>query len=375
MAAVAIAPELGVRAACQVLGLSRATFYRYRPQPGGEPPQAVPVEQSKPSTQPRALTADERSQVLEVLMSERFCDLAPHQIYATLLDEGRYLCSIRTMYRILAEHGAVKERRDQLRHPAYRKPELIATCPNEVWSWDITKLLGPTKWTYFYLYTILDIFSRYAVGWMLAERESATLAKRLIEETIGKQQVPTGQLSVHSDRGPSMKSGLVAQMLADLGVTKSHSRPHVSNDNPFSEAQFKTMKYRPKFPARFGSFEDAHAFCREFFIWYNTEHRHTGIGLHTPESVHYGRALKEHDSRRGVLLAAYQAHPERFVRRPPEPPSLPEAVWINPPEQTDPKAEPNPGPAAGDATATAVSADADLLLTPTLHETLGGPMP
>jgi putative transposase len=235
------------------------------------------------------------------------------------------------MYRILAEHGAVKERRDQLRHPAYAKPELLATRPNEVWSWDITKLLGPAKWTYFYLYVILDIYSRFVVGWMLAERESARLARRLIEQTIAKQQIAPGQLTVHADRGSSMKSGLVAQMLADLGVTKTHSRPHVSNDNPFSESQFKTMKYRPQFPERFGSFHDAHAFCRQFFGWYNTEHRHSGIGLYTPEAVHSGRAVDLQKSRRQVLFAAFRAHPERFVRGAPTPPTLPGAVWINPP--------------------------------------------
>lgn len=344
-AAVAATPELGVRAACEALGVARSTLYRARAhEPEVEPAQMPAPPEPRASSQPRALSPGERAEVLEVLTSPRFADCAPHQVYAQLLDEGVYLCSIRTMYRILAEHGAVRERRDQLRHPAYRKPELLAVAPNQVWSWDITKLLGPAKWTYFYLYVIIDIYSRCVVGWMLADRESAVLAKRLIEETIAKQAIRPGQLTVHADRGSSMKSGLVAQMLADLGVTKTHSRPHCSDDNPFSESQFKTMKYRPAFPERFGSFQDAHAFCREFFAWYNTEHRHSGIGLHTPEAVHCGLALEQTKQRAGVLMDAYHLHPERFVRKAPEPPALPTAVWINPPKQlSDPAPEMPPG--------------------------------
>ncbi len=244
------------------------------------------------------------------------------------------MCSVRTMYRILEENDEVRERRDQLRHPQYSKPELLATAPNEVWSWDITKLLGPQKWTYYHLYVILDIFSRYVVGWLLAERESAELAKRLIEETVEKQGVDEDQLTLHADRGTSMKSKTVAQLLGDLGVTKSHSRPHTSNDNPFSEAQFKTLKYRPEFPKRFGSIEDARSFCRKFFRWYNEDHRHSGIGLMTPEAVHYGKDLEIYECRRAALLDAYKVHPERFVQKQPEPPKLPEAVWINPPTGT-----------------------------------------
>ena len=344
-AAVEATPELGLRETCEALGVSRSTLYRTRVQvPEAEPSAASTPAEPQPSSQPRALSPKERAEILEVLTSERFCDQAPHQVYAQLLDEGIYLCSIRTMYRILAEHGAVKERRNQLRHPAYRKPELLAVAPNQVWSWDITKLLGPAKWQYFYLYVIIDIYSRCVVGWMLADRESAVLAKRLIEETIAKQAVPPGQLTVHADRGSSMKSGLVAQMLADFGVTKTHSRPHVSDENPFSESQFKTMKYRPQFPERFGSFEDAHAFCREFFAWYNTQHRHSGIGLHTPEAVHSGLALEQTKQRAGVLIEAYHLHPERFVRKAPEPPALPTAVWINPPKQlSEPPPEMPPG--------------------------------
>jgi putative transposase len=239
------------------------------------------------------------------------------------------------MYRILEAEGEVRERRDQLRHPAYAKPELLATAPNELWSWDITKLKGPATWTWFYLYVLLDVFSRYVTGWLLAGRESGTLADRLIAETVEKEGVTSG-LTIHADRGPSMTSKPVALLMADLGITRSHSRPHVSNDNPFSEAQFKTLKYRPGFPSRFGSIEDARAFCRGFFSWYNTEHRHSGLGLLTPEMVHRGRAEEVRARRADVLAGAYAAHPERFVRKPPEPPELPGPVWINPPQKEVP---------------------------------------
>ena len=253
-----LSKEVGVRKACDALGVSRASYYRFQ-----EPKGTTAKQPQRRSS--RALSDVEREEVKKVLYSERFVDKAPYEVFATLLDEGRYVCSIRSMYRILAEDQALHERRDQLRHPSYRKPELLATAPNQVWSWDITKLLGPQKWTYYYLYVILDIYSRYTVGWMLAHRESSDLASRLIEESLAKQQVPKSQLTLHSDRGPSMASHGVAQLLATLGVTKSHSRPHVSNDNPFSESQFKTMKYRPEFPRRFDGYEQALSFCREFF--------------------------------------------------------------------------------------------------------------
>jgi len=269
------------------------------------------------------------------LHSPRFIDKSPAAVYAALLDEGSYHCSTRTMYRILHDHREVRERRNQLRHPNYKKPELLATGPNQVWSWDITKLLGPAKWTYYYLYTILDIYSRYAVGWMLASRENSDLARRLIRDSIDRQNVESGELIIHSDRGPSMKSHTVAQLLAALGVVKSHSRPHVSNDNPFSESQFKTMKYRPEFPDRFGSQEDGLAFCKPFFQWYNHEHYHSGIGMLTPATVHYGRAEEVLLSRQTTLDAAFAAHPERFVNKPPAPLALPRAVWINPPSKKD----------------------------------------
>jgi len=272
--------------------------------------------------------------VLGHLHSERFQDRSPAEVYATLLDEGRYFCAIRTMYRILEEAGESRERRDQLTHPPYTKPELLATGPNQLWSWDITKLLGPAKWTYFYLYVILDVFSRYVVGWMVADREGKELAKHFIAATYKKQGILPGQLTLHADRGSSMKSKPVAFLLADLGVTKTHSRPHVSDDNPFSESQFKTLKYRPEFPDRFGSLQDAREFCQTFFPWYNVEHHHSGIGLLTPEVVHYLRAEEVRASRQQTLDAAFAAHPERFVRKPPQPPALPTEVWINPPPKS-----------------------------------------
>jgi putative transposase len=324
-----LAPEVGTAGACRALGVARATLYRRRNP-------AEPKSEERPRRrQPRALSQRERQDVLDVLHCDRFVDKAPAAVYASLLDENTYFCSIRTMYRILHDAREVRERRNQLRHPKYKKPELLATAPNQVWSWDITKLLGPAKWTYYYLYVILDIYSRYAVGWMLASRENADLAKRLIRDTIEKENVDAEKLTIHSDRGPAMKSHTVAQLLATLGVTKSHSRPHVSNDNPFSESQFKTLKYRPEYPHRFGSQEDAHGFTRRFFHWYNHEHYHWGIGLLTPAMVHYGQAAEALSARRQVLQAAYAAHPERFVRKPPEPPELPAAVWINPPANSD----------------------------------------
>jgi len=320
-----VGPRLGIAPTCAALEVSTASYYRRRKPKPSAPPRPTP---------PRALAAPERAAVLEVLHAPRFVDLAPAQVYAHLLDEGRYLCSPRTMYRMLAASAEVRERRDQLRHPRYVAPQLLATRPNELWSWDITKLLGPVKWTYFYLYVILDVFSRYVVGWMVAHRESARLAQKLIAETCARQGIAPGALTLHADRGSSMTSKPVALLLADLGVTKTHSRPHVSNDNPFSEAQFKTLKYRPEFPERFGSIEDARAHGRIFFSWYNTEHRHSGIGLLTAHDVHYGLADQRIAARAGVLTAAYAAHPERFVVGVPRPPARPTEVWINPPPAT-----------------------------------------
>jgi putative transposase len=311
--------------ACLALGVARASVYRFWKR------KENPVQPTKKAKPYRSLSDMEKEAILDVLHSERFVDIAPQEVYATLLDEGVYLCSVRTMYRILAEKKEIRERRNQAAHVEYAKPELLATQPNELWSWDITKLKGPVKWSYFHLYVILDVFSRYVVGWMVADRESSELARKLISETIEKQKADPLHLTIHADRGSSMRSKPVALMLSDLGVTKTHSRPHVSNDNPFSESQFKTMKYRPEFPTRFGSIEDARAFCVDFFRWYNQEHHHSGIALLTPEMVHYGLAESVTQARLETLQQAYQLHPERFVKKEPEPPRLPGAVWINPP--------------------------------------------
>jgi putative transposase len=269
--------------------------------------------------------------VLQVLHSDRFVDQAPAQVWAALLDEGRYLCSERTMYRLLSRLGEVRERRDQLTHPRYARPELLAEAPNRLWSWDTTKLLGPAKWTYFYLYVLLDVYSRYVVGWTVQYREAGRIAEQLITQALEQQQVPPGQLTVHADRGSAMTSKPVAFLLADLGVTKTHTRPYTATDNPYSEAQFRTLKYRPDFPDRFGAIEDARAFCRGFFDWYNHHHHHSALGLMTPATVHYGRAAAVYALRARVLSHAYHANPERFVRGTPVPPQLPTAAWINPP--------------------------------------------
>ena len=320
--ATQLSESIGVSAACRVLGVPRSSFYRAQ-QPK-RPPEPRPTPE-------RALQPEEKEQVLQVLNSEPFQDSAPREVYATLLDQGTYLCSWRTMYRILNERQLVRERRNQLRHPTYTKPELLATAPNQLWSWDITKLRGPVKWTYYYLYVILDVYSRYVPGWLIAECESANLAKQLIAETCTKQGIVPGQLTLHADRGSAMKSKSVALLLADLGVTKTHSRPYVSDDNPYSEAQFKTMKYRPTYPDRFGSIQDARAWARPFFHWYNHEHHHSGLALLTPAIVHYDQAQAVLERRQETLRAAYAAHPERFVRGVPKSPSLPTEVWINKP--------------------------------------------
>lgn len=323
------AEQVGISAACRVLGVSRATLYRHLP-PKAPPPS--PPEPPAPRPSPKRKLSDAQQQaVLDVLHAPEFVDKAPRQVYAMLLDRGHYLCSISTMYRLLAAHGEVRERRRQARHPRHVKPELVATGPNQVWSWDITKLRGPSKGIWYYLYVILDIYSRYVVGWMVAEGESAALAERLIEETCQKQGIVPGQLTIHADRGSSMKSKPVAMLMVDLGVAKSHSRPRVSDDNPFSEAHFKTLKYHPAFPARFGSLADARQFCRNFFRWYNTEHRHSSLALLTPEVVHENRARQVLQARQQVLLDAFRAYPERFVRKPPAPQELPSEVWINRP--------------------------------------------
>lgn len=316
---------MGTAESCRSLGVPRGSLYRsLAPRPAACDLRPRPIPD-------RALGEGERQEVLDLLHSERFVDQAPAAVYHALLDEGIRICSTRTMYRILTSLGEVRERRNQLVHPNYKKPELLATGPNQVWSWDITKLLGPAKWTYYYLFVILDIFSRYAVGWMLADRESADLAKILIAESCDKQGIEPGQLSLHSDRGPAMQAKGLAQLLADMGITKTNSRPYVSNDNPFSESQFKTMKYRPQFPRRFGSQTEARDFCRGFFDWYNREHYHSGLAYLPPATVHYGHASEVLASRQAILLEAYATHPERFIGGSPRVPQLPEAVWINPP--------------------------------------------
>jgi putative transposase len=323
VAAQELAAQVGIAPACAALGLSRATFYRrYRSQPGHQQPRPTPA---------RALDKAERERVLEVLCSARFVDRAPAEVVATLLDEDIYLCSERTMYRILDDHQAVQERRRQRQHPQYSKPELVATAPNETWSWDVTKLLGPQKWTYYYLYVLIDIFSRYVVGWMIADRENSAHAGRLIQLSYAKHGIEPNVLTLHSDRGAPMTSNCTAQLLADLGVTRSLSRPQTSDDNPFSEAQFKTLKYHPGFPARFADMAHAQTYCRTFFPWYNTEHRHGGIAMLTPEDVHLGRTDSVIKQRTNRMAAAYTEHPERFVRGPTRIQRPPDAVYINPP--------------------------------------------
>ena len=331
-----LAQEVGVTRACQVLEVPRSILYRARnPVPEAAAP---PLAEIPRPTPPSALAPEERAQVREVLNSPRFQDLAPRQVWAQLLDEGQYLCSWRTMYRVLAVEHQVRERRNQLRHPAYTKPELLATAPNQLWSWDISKLRGPTVGTYFYLYVILDVFSRYVVGWMVAQRESAELAMVLVEASCQRQGIPPEQLTLHADRGAPMIARSMEQLLDDLGVTKSHSRPHVSNDNPYSEAHFKTLKYRPDYPDRFGSLAEVRSWAQAFFHWYNQQHYHTGLGLLTPATVHYGQVKETLAQRQQVLQAAYEAHPERFVRGKPAVQQLPAAVWINKPDRDRPSA-------------------------------------
>jgi putative transposase len=325
-AAEELGRSINISKACQVLGVPRSSLYWAR-QPQGSP---VP----RPTPQ-RALREEEKVEVHQTLTSERFWDCSPREVYASLLDEGIYLCHWRTMYRILEEHGEVQERRNQLQHPVYSRPELLATAPNQVWSWDISKLKGPFTWTYYYLYVILDIFSRYVVGWMIADCESGELAKELITVTCAKQEIDLGQLTLHSDRGSPMQSKTVGQLLIDLGVSKSFSRPYTANDNPYSEAQFKTMKYRPGYPDRFDSPKHSRVWARDFFQWYNHEHHHTGLGLMTPAMVHHGLADVVYAHRQQVLQAAFEAHPERFVRGMPKPPELPKEVWINQPQEDD----------------------------------------
>ena len=320
-----LVPRIGIAPACAALGLSRAQYYR-RKKPT--------VERQPRPTPPRALSPAERAQVLDVLDSERFVDEPVRQVYARLLDEQTYLCSPRTMYRILTAAHQVCDRRRQRQHPTYVRPELVATKPNQVWSWDITKIPGPLTGHFFNLYVMLDIFSRFVVGWTLVARESKEVAKDFLERTFRAHHIAPDQLTCHSDRGISMVAKSTVQLYADLSITSSFSRPRVSNDNPYSESAFKTLKYHPEMPERFGSVEDGRAFFAALFNWYNEHHRHTGIALLTPSDVHHGRAAAVITKRQSALDAAYEAHPERFVARRPTHPQLPSAVWINPPPST-----------------------------------------
>lgn len=323
-----LALTVGTKAACAALAMPRATVYRHRARRDSARPPCIARRSS------RALTTAERENVLATLNKPEFADLAVPQVYAQMLDQGRFLCSIRTMYRILQAQQCVRERRQQLRHPSYTKPELLASTPNQVWSWDITKLPGPRKWTSFHLYVVLDIYSRYVVGWMVASRESAELAQRLVRDACERHRVRPDQLTIHSDRGPSMTSKPLALLYADLGIVRSLSRPHTSNDNPFSEAQFKTLKYRPDFPDRFGSVEDARQRSAVLFDWYNNEHRHSSLALLTPADVHLGRVASRLAIRNRALAAAFEATPQRFVHGQPNAPRPPEQAWINPPPQS-----------------------------------------
>jgi putative transposase len=328
MVAIEAVTTTGETAAlCHSVGLARATLYRRR-----QPARVLAPTPRAPSS--RALGLAERQAILDVLHSERFVDQSPAEVQATLLEEHTYLCSTRTMYRILDAAREVRERRDQARHPVYAKPELVATAPNQIWSWDITKLKGPIPYLYYSLYVILDLFSRYVVGWMVAAHENARLAQRLIEATYLKQRIGPHQLTIHADRGAPMRSKLVAELFSDLSIDATHSRPRVSNDNPFSEAQFRTFKYRPEFPNRFGSLEHGRHVARDLFAWYNDAHHHSGLSYLTPADVHYGRAATMLEVRHHARLAAYAAHPERFVQGPPRLEILPHAVWINPPAKS-----------------------------------------
>ncbi|MGH7868071.1 MAG: IS3 family transposase [Candidatus Dormibacteraceae bacterium] len=320
------APNHGVAPACRVLEVARAGIYRRRQRL-----RALPRLDGRRKASPRAYTAHERDAILQVVNSPRFCDASVRQAVYTCQDEGLYLASPRTLYRFLQREGQSRERRNQLIHPVYQRPELLATRPNQVWSWDITRLLTFQKWTYLYLYVLLDIFSRYVVGWLMAPAESATLGSELIAQACHKQGISPGQLTIHADRGSAMRSKTVALLLSDLGVVKTHSRPHVSNDNPFSESQFKTLKYCPQFPDRFNSIQQGRLFGQSFFSWYNNQHRHSGIAYLTPSQVHYGQAQEILDARRRIVTAAATRHPERFVGGLPKRIEAPCAVWINPP--------------------------------------------
>lgn len=323
-----IGAGISQREGCRSIGTSRATWCRWRDK-AASPPATFQLVRS--GVQPNALSAAERSEVLAVCNAGRFCNSAPRAIVATLLDEGRYLASASTFYRILRDEGQLHERRAIATHPARVKPELLTTAPNELWSWDITKLPGPAKWTWFSLYLVLDVFSRFIVAWAVATRESAAIAKALFSDAARDQGIQPGQLHIHADGGSAMKAKSLALLFADLAISKSHSRPHVSNDNPFSEAHFKTLKYRPEFPEFFPSIEAARAFMPDLVHWYNHEHRHSGLAFLTPADVHFGRAQDVLARRNAVLQNAWKQQPRRFRPNGPAQRALPSVVYINKP--------------------------------------------
>lgn len=322
-----VGETLSVKAACQALGVSRATYYRWKKRPAQPPP--------PPRPSPRRLSEDEEQEVVEVLNRDRFAHRAVPEVHATLLDEGVYLCSVRTMYRVLKRRAVARNPRAPCAHPPYTKPELLAKRPNELWSWDITRLKGPMAWIFYHLYVVLDVFSRYVVGWLVSETESGEEARALLAHCGAQQGIGRGEVTLHSDRGKAMRSQRFIDLLAELGVARSYSRPHVSNDNPYSEAQFKTLKYHGTFPDRFGSLEDARQYLRAFFHWYNEEHRHAGVAMMTPADVHAGRAADRWQQRKQTLQVAYERHPERFVRGEPSPRQVPAEVWINKPKELE----------------------------------------
>jgi putative transposase len=319
-----VAPEIGVKTACMATSLPRSTYYRHKK------PAKKTAATKRVSI--RGLSAQEKEKVREQLNSTRFVDLAPREVYATLLDEGQYFCHWRTMYRILSEQSEVRERRNQKRNPKHKRPELVASGPNQLWSWDITKFHGPEKWRYYYIYSIIDVYSRFTPGWMVAEKESAKLAGQLVAKTCARQKIAPDQLTLHGDRGAPMTAKSMTQLLNELNIAKTHSRPYTPDDNPFSEAHFKTLKYRPDYPSFFESLAEARNWCRDFFAWYNFQHHHSGIELLTPAVVHFGLADQVLADRQSVLVQAYRKHPERFVNGFPQPKTLPDAVWINPPK-------------------------------------------
>jgi len=323
-----LSTTIGVKKACRQLAVPRSWYYRRQKESKSEAKKENGGPQRRVKHQ---LTQAEGEQVRDILNSERFMDKSPRQVYATLLDEGKYHCHWRTMYRVLAAYGEVRERRKQSQHPPRPKPELVARGINEIWSWDITWLPTLVKGRYFYLYVIIDMYSRYVVGWHLATVESAELAEQFIAQACARQGIEKEQLTLHADRGAPMRSKTVTALLQDLGVKKSHSRPRTSNDNAYSEAQFKTLKYRPDYPGEFVDMEDARQWVRAFMRWYNQEHYHSGLSLLTPKVVHEGHSKQVCAQRQKVLDTAYQAHPERFKNGRPESKREPAEVWLNPP--------------------------------------------